>query len=455
MMHSIEAEQALLGGAILNPEVFERVSGIVKPDDFFDTTHADIWDRIGTRRLQDQAVNLVTLKLDFDGHEGMADLGGPAYLVRLAGAAMSIFACRDYAGTIAELSRKRRLAAALQQALSDLDGEKDAAAVLGAVEAYGLTEEGRGKADIISFTKALTEAVRGATAAHGGDGPQAMPSGIPRLDEMIGGFYPGDLVILGGRPGMGKSSLALTFALNAARRGFGVAVASLEMTPDSLALRAISEATDRAGRGVAYTAARKGQMTDEEFDRFRWSAEEIHQLPIKIIPPAVREIGELYAAVRRCAKQFEAKKVPFGAVIVDYLQLLKASQVRNRFEVITEISIALKQMALGLGVPVIALSQLSRSVESREDKRPVMSDLRESGQLEQDADLILFTYRAEYYLARERPDDDDLDALQAWREALSKAGGWLDIIIAKQRMGETGGVRVRFDERFNSIRGQA
>lgn len=451
MMHNIEAEQALLGALLINGDVFERVAGIVKADDFFDTTHAEIWDRISTRRAQDQVASLLTIKADFEGHEGLAQLGGPAYLVRLAGAAMSIFASRDNAVLIADLARRRRLAATLQQALADLEGDKDVPAVLGAVEAFGLTDEARGKADIINFTKALTEAVRGAQAAQSGEGPQAMPSGIARLDEMIGGFYPGDLVILGGRPGMGKSSLALTFALNAARRGFGVAVASLEMTPESLALRAISEATDRAGRGVAYTAARKGQMEDHEFDQFIWAAQDIQPLPIKIIPPAVREIGELYAAVRRCAKQFEAKKVPFGAVIVDYLQLLKASQVRNRFEVITEISIALKQMALALNVPVIALSQLSRSVESREDKRPVMSDLRESGQLEQDADLILFTYRAEYYIAREKPEDEE--DLPAWREALSKAGGWMDILIAKQRMGETGAVRVRFDERFNSIRG--
>lgn len=234
-----------------------------------------------------------------------------------------------------------------------------------------------------------------------------------------------------------------------------MAIASLEMTPDSLALRAISEATDRAGRGVAYTTARKGTMTEQEHEDFIRAAQTLGDMPIKIIPPAVRDIGELYAAVRRCAKQFEAKGIRFGAVVVDYLQLLRASQAKSRFEIITEISIALKQMAISLGVPVIALSQLSRAVEQREDKWPVMSDLRESGQLEQDADLILFCYREEYYLQQERPEKDDHEAMLEWSASLARAGGWLEIIVAKQRMGETGGVRVRFDEKYNSIRGQA
>lgn len=453
-LHNVEAEQALLGAALLNNEVVDLVAGAMKPGDIYDPVHQAIWDRILARRAQDMTATPITLRNDFEGHTGLAQLGGPQYLARLAGAATSIFAARDFAKLIAELAQKRRLAERLQTALADLeDPDKDAGAVLGAIEAHSLTEDAKGGAEIISFTAATKTALATAVQAHNGDGPPVMKTGIRHLDGMIGGFHPGDLVILGGRPGMGKSSLALTFALNAAREGFGVAFSSLEMTPDSLALRAISEETDRRGRGVAYSDARKGQLDEAAFDAFKYAARDIHQLPIRIIPPSVRDLGSMYAAVRRVMKQYEAKGVPFGAVVVDYLQLLRVDR-RSRFEEITEISIALKQMALQFQIPVIALSQLSRQVEQRDDKRPTMSDLRESGQLEQDADLIMFCYRDEYYLRREEPEQYD-PAHSEWSAALAACAGWMDIIVAKQRMGETGNVRVRYDEKCNAIRGQA
>lgn len=373
---SITAEQNLLGAAILNNEVVDRAAGLLKASDFFDPLHGQIWDRIAYRRQQDMLADVVTLGSDLAGHPGLAEIGGPAYLVRLAGGAVSLFAWRDYATEIAALARKRRLADALSKALTDLnDPDRDAASVLSGVEAFGMTEEARGKGEIISLTKALSGALRVTMDAR--DGNSGMPTGIKRLDEMIGGFRPGDLVILGGRPGMGKSSVALALALNAAREGFGVAFASLEMPVESLALRAISAQSDKAGRGVAYADALRGTLSDEDFDQVRWSAEDIVNLPIRFIPPETREIGEIHSAVKRCAKQFEAKGIPFGAVIIDYLQLLRAARNTSRFEAITEISIALKQMALTLKVPVIALSQLSRGIEQREDRRPIMSDLRE------------------------------------------------------------------------------
>lgn len=451
---NIEAEQALLGAALLNNEVVDRVAGVMKAADIADPVHQAIWDRILTRRAQDMAATPVTLRNDFEGHEGLAQLGGPAYLARLAGAAISIFAAKDYAATIAALARKRRLAERLQAAIAELDDpDKDAGAVLGTIEAHSLTEDAKGAAEIIPFGTAAGRAIKAASDAHHGDGPEVMQSGIRHLDEMIGGFHPGDLVILGGRPGMGKSSLALSFALSAARAGRGIAFASLEMTPDALALRAISEQTDRKGRGVAYSDARKGHLSDDALDVFKYAAADIHQLPIRIIPPSVRDLGGLYAAVRRVMKQCEAKGIPFGAVIVDYLQLIRVDRT-SRFEAITEISIALKQMALQLNVPVIALSQLSRQVEQRDDKRPMMSDLRESGQLEQDADLILFCYRHEYYLRRDEPEQHDPEHAE-WSQAIAAAAGWMEIIAAKNRMGETGTIRVRFDERTNAVRGQA
>lgn len=452
-MHNVEAEQAILGAILLNNDAFQRVSGIIRAEDFGDAVHGAIFAVIAAKIGRDELASPVTLKTHFDAHEGLAALGGVAYLARLAGAAVSLFAAKDLALVIAAAARKRRLAAVLEDARAKLDDpDQDCASALGAVEAHTLTEDSRDSADIISFQQAVHDAAQEERNARTGEGPQPMPTGVARLDDMLGGFYPGDFVILAGRPGMGKSAVALSFALNAARAGKGVALASLEMSASSLAMRAISEATDRAGRGLAYADARKGRLADDDAQDFIRAAIDIQHLPIKIIPPTCRDLGSLYAAARRCQMQFEAKGQPMAALVVDYLQLIRSSR-QNRYEEITEISIALKQMALQLKVPVIALSQLSRAVESRDDKRPIMSDLRESGQLEQDADVILFCYRDEYYLRRETPEAEDLEAYLEHQAALARAAGWLDIIVAKQRMGEIGAARVRFEERFNSLRG--
>ena len=315
-LFNVEAEQALLGAALLDNAVYDRAS--IKATDFHDPVHAAIWDRIGIRRAQDMRATPVTLRTDFEGHEGLDQLGGPAYLARLAGAAISIFAAPDYARVIVGLARKRRVAETLEKAMANLaDPDRDAASVLGEVEAHSLTEE-TGGAEIISLQTALEGAVQGVLDMRNGD-HAPMRTGIRRLDEMIGGFYPGDLVIIGGRPGMGKSSLALALAINAALDGKAVAFASLEMTAESLALRATSEATDRLGRGVAYSDARKGTLSDGAMETFTRAAYDISDLPIRIIPPSVRDLGGLLAAVRRVIKQCEAKGTPFGALIVDYL----------------------------------------------------------------------------------------------------------------------------------------
>lgn len=454
---NIEAEQALLGAILVNNEVMNRVAGIVRAEEFFEPLHGRIFDACSRLIGRDELASPVTLKLHFEGDPGLEQIaGGTAYLARLAGAAISLFAAADYAKLIAEMAKRRRLAEALTAALGAIaDPEKDVAAVMGGLEAQALAEEADRSKNIISFKAAVLDAMTAAGDAHQGTGPQPMRSGIHDLDNMLGGFYPGDLVILGGRPGMGKSALALSIALSAARAGRGVAIASLEMTASSLAMRGISEETDRIGRGVAYSDARRGVMSEYDAETFMRSGQAIADLPISIIPPHVRDLGGLFAATRRAAKLFEGRGTPMGAVIIDYLQLIKSAKP-NRYEEITEISITLKQMALQLGLPVIALSQLSRQVEQRDDKRPIMSDLRESGQLEQDADAIMFCYRPEYYLRREAPEHGaPSDEIAEYHQALSRAAGWMEIIVAKQRMGDIGTVRVRFDERTNAIRGQA
>lgn len=452
-LENVEAEQALLGAILLENDVLPRVASVVRATDFYEALHGRIFEIAADRINRGELASPVTLRHVLDGDEALAQVGGPKYLARLAGAAVSLFAAKDYAVVVAECAKRRRLAALLDKARADLeDPERDAAAVMGGIDAQRLIEDTRGSKDVISFAQAVTDASLEVSNALSGEGPQPMRSGVQGLDDMLGGFYKGDLVILAGRPGMGKSSVALSFSLDAARAGQGVAFASLEMKPSAMALRAVSEATERAGAGVAYADARRGIMSEREHERWVRAQAAIAGLPIKIIPPTTRDLGGLFAAGRRCKQQFEAAGVPMAALVIDYLQLIQ-SPARSRYDQVSEISMGLKQMALTLDVPVIALSQLSRAVESRDDKRPVMSDLRESGQLEQDADAILFCFRREYYLRQERPEEHEHEAMMDWHAALSKCAGWLDIIVAKQRMGATGTVAVRFDETTNTLFG--
>ncbi|TPE53062.1 replicative DNA helicase [Amaricoccus solimangrovi] len=451
-LENIGAEQNLLGSILLNNDVLPRVSGLITAEDFADPVHGRIFAAIQARAAKDQLADAVTLRAMMADDAGLADLG-PEYLARLAGAAISIFAAPDYARLIAGLAKKRRLAAMLSDALEGLgDADADADAILGQVEAFGLSQERRGGAEIISFMKAAGLAVVAASAAHTGETLPGVPTGVERLDEMLGGFHAGELIVLGGRPGMGKSSLALSIATHAATCGHGVGFISLEMDAASLASRAISEATALQNRPVPYSAVRRGTVSDREFDDFRGAAKDISELPISFTPPQCRDLESIYSSAKRMQKLFASRGTPLGLLVVDYVQLVRAGR-KTRFEEVTEISIALKSMALTLGVPVLALSQLNRGVDNRDDHRPMTSDLRESGQLEQDADVILFCYRAEHYLARKSTDDMESIEIQAHYAALDAVRGKMEIIVDKQRNGDTGTVVVRFDPATNFVRG--
>lgn len=452
-LENIGVEQNLLGALLINNDILARVSGIINAGDFADPVHGRIYAAILDRVACDAIASPATLSLLFERDAGVAELGGPAYLARLAGAAISLFAARDYAEIIRALAEKRRLAAALEDAQEALlDPERDAGAILAQVEAFGLSREMRQGAEIVPFSKAVGDAIKADADAMTGDGPSGVQTGIDGLDRMLGGLHPGQLVILGGRPAMGKTALAGCVATHAATSGHGVAFVSLEMDPASIARRAISEATALQGRGVAYDAARKGILTDDEFEDYKQAAVDIHELPIRFAPPAARDIEGIFVACKRISKVFEAQGTPLGLVIVDYLQLVQADR-KSRYEIVTEVSIALKSMAMRLGVPVLVLAQLSRGVDSRDDHRPIASDLRESGQIEQDADVILFCYREEVYLRREWSDDMESDEIAEWHKAMTQVKGIMEIIVEKQRNGDTGTVRVRFDPPTNNVRG--
>lgn len=437
---SIEAEQQLLGALMLNDRLTSIVMRAGGAELFATQLHADIYEAIETRANAGELVSPVVIKAALRGSRELDQAGGPSYLARIA--MNSVTGDRDVirglSDLLAELARKRSLSAAIAEAQASLlNAETPASEIANQLERQIVGSEFSTQADRpTSMLAAVTEAIAQSVDAYRGDTPELVRFGIPALDSIIPGLYPGELTLLGGRPAMGKSAVALTMALNAARAGHGVAIASLEMTPAAMAQRALSEATARDGRAVPYVNMRSGDMTEDQMRAIVELGQSVGNLPITFLSRSYSNVDALVSGVRQIARATPNLRL----LIVDYAQLLKAPG-KDRYQQVTNISLALKGMAMSLSIPVLALSQLSRSIESREDKRPVLSDLRESGQLEQDADSVLFCYRPEYYLAQGEPDADDLDERADWLLDMEAARGKLEIGVAKQRMGQTGTAR--------------
>lgn len=443
--HSVEAEQQLLGALLLDPERIPLVASQGGARLFYDPVHRDLYEAIAQRDRDGLLISPVALKEWAEAHEGASQIGGPSYLARLASAA-AYGDLREYCDLLGDLAAKRDLLEAVSAARERI-AEDPAHVVAGRLEAALATLDGGGKAPRpVSMTAAVTDALREIVAAHRGDETRALRTGIGALDAIFSGLFPGELVLLGGRPSMGKTSAALNIALNVARQGHGVVIASYEMTPESMAMRALSEGTAEAGNAMAYSDMRRGDVAD--MAALRDAARGVGELPITFLPRAFSETGALFAGAKQARRILGQENMRL--LIVDYVQLMRAAG-RSRYEQITEISQALKSLAGQLGVPVLALSQLSRQVESRDDKRPRLDDLRESGQLEQDADAVLFCYRDEYYLERTQPPDHDLDAMAAWQDAMERAKNRLEIICAKQRQGRIGTAHVFCNPAFNRI----
>lgn len=447
MPYNAEAEQAVLGVMILNPDLAGYAVRMGGAQLFHDPTHAAIFDAIAKRERANMLVSVVALK------EAMGDVldevGGPGYLARLAAASPAPSSFRGYVDMLADLNRKRGIVSAITEAQAavargeragDIAARLEAALVAASIESGG---EGP-----VSMKAATVKAMQQIHAAYVGEDDGSVKTGIHALDQKLGGLYPGELILLGGRPSMGKTGVALSIALNAARAGHGVAIASLEMNPEAMAIRALSEGTSHTGTAVSYAQMRRGDMADFHVDALRKSAAVVADLPITFLPRQFSDLGALFAGAKQVKRMMGDQ---LRLMVIDYAQLLRA-QGKSRYEQITEISIALKALAGQLNVPVIALSQLSRAVEQREDKRPQLSDLRESGQLEQDADTVLFCYRDEYYVERMRPAlDAPVDEHEAWRAAMESARNRLEVIVAKQRQGEIGTAHMRFNPALNLI----
>jgi replicative DNA helicase len=458
--HNIEAEQQLLGAILTNNDVYDRISSLVKAEHFYDPVHARIFEIAAARIQKNALASPVTLKAFLEDDAGLKELGGPAYLARLAGAAISSFAARDYAQMLYDLAVRRELIGlgrdiAARAAKVDVASEPKEQIVEAEQRLYKLGEQGVAERGFQSFLKAVTEAVNVANAAYQRDGGLAgISTGLMDLDKKLGGLHPSDLLILAGRPSMGKTSLATNIAFNVAKaykrgrlpdgsegavEGGVVGFYSLEMSAEQLAARILSEASE-----VPSEQIRRGDMTEVEFRRFVEAAKSLEACPLYIDDTPALPISQVAARARRLKRTHG-----LDVLMVDYLQLLKGTgRGENRVNEVSEITQGLKAIAKELHIPVIALSQLSRQVESREDKRPQLSDLRESGSIEQDADVVMFVYRDEYYKEREKPGDHELEKMAQWQSVMESVHGKAEVIIGKQRHGPIGSVDLSFEGKF-------
>ena len=458
--HSIEAEQQLLGAILTNNDLFDRIAQILRAEHFYDPVHARIFETAAARIAKNNLASPVTLKAFLEDDAGLAELGGPAYLMRLAGAAISSFAVRDYAEMIYDLAIRRELIdvgneIAAKAARVDVQSEPKEQIVEAEQKLYALAEQGQTEQGFQSFLTAVTDAVKVANAAYQREGGLAgVSTGLIDMDKKLGGLHRSDLLILAGRPSMGKTSLATNIAFNIAKAykkgitasgeegaidGGVVGFFSLEMSAEQLASRILSEVAE-----IPSNQIRRGDFTESEFRRIVDAAKELEAAPLFIDDTPALPISQLAARARRLKRTHG-----LDALFVDYLQLVRGTgRSENRVNEISEITMGLKAIAKELDIPVVALSQLSRQVENREDKRPQLSDLRESGSIEQDADVVMFVFREEYYKEREKPGDHELDKMAIWQDEMERLHGKAEVVIGKQRHGPIGTVELSFEGQF-------
>ena len=456
--HNLEVEQALLGAILVNNDASNRVS-FLTPEHFFDPLHQRIYATAMRLIERGQLAIPATLKTYMESDVGLREVGGPQYLARLAAAATSILHAEEYGKTIYDLSLRRQLILIGEETVqhaTDGDTELTAVSQIEQVEQklFSLAESGQSEEGFKPFSRSLGLAIENIEAAHKREGKlTGVSTGMRALDDLLGGLHKSDLIILAGRPSMGKTALATNIAFNAARRwqrskvegedpskagGAVVGFFSLEMSAEQLASRMLSEQAE-----IPSEKLRRGDMTQDQFRALVRASQEIEDVPMFIDDTPALSIAGVMSRARRLKRQHN-----LGLVVIDYLQLARPSgqqRVENRVQEVSEITRGLKALAKTLNVPVLALSQLSRSVEQREDKRPQLADLRESGSIEQDADVVMFVYRDEYYHERKQPEMGT-PAHQEWLERGERIRGVAEVIIGKQRHGPTGVARLHFSK---------
>ncbi|MEM1286801.1 MAG: replicative DNA helicase [Pseudomonadota bacterium] len=456
--HNAEAEAALLGAFLVNNEAFYRVVDFLEPQHFFLEPHQRIFATISELIRAGKVATPVTVKTFFGTEDKIGELSVPAYLLQLHASATSIINVIDYASMIYDFALKRMLIGIgedmVNVAYETSHGIEAGEQIENAErQLFSLAEKGRSEQGFVGFGNALEQAIVMATAAFQRDGGlSGLPTHFKNLDARMGGLQKSDLIILAGRPAMGKSALAANIGYNLAkhwRGGMGpnnvmeteeggiVGLFSLEMSSEQLATRILAEQS-----GVSSSRIRRGDIKPDEYEKVVLASQQMHAVPLYIDQTGGLSVAQLAARARRLKRQ-----KGLDLLIVDYLQLLQGSSKRsseNRVQEITEITTGLKALAKELDVPILALSQLSRQVEAREDKRPQLADLRESGSIEQDADVVLFVYREEYYLQNKEPKPGTEDHI-AWQDEMDRVHGLAEIIIGKQRHGPTGTAKLTFE----------
>jgi replicative DNA helicase len=459
--NNIEAEQALLGAILVNNDAFYRVSDFLKSSHFFEPLHRKIFEVSAELIRMGKMANPVTIKTFLPADEKVGDMTVTHYLVRLAAEAVTIINAADYGRAIYDLATRRALITVGEDMVNiafDAPVDMSPRAQIEDAERrlFELAETGRYDGGFESFSDSVKTAVDMANAAFMRDGHlSGIATGFRDLDRRMGGLQSSDLVIIAGRPGMGKSALATNMAFHVANAyepaqqadgsmkaasGGVVGLFSLEMSSEQLATRIISEQTE-----IPSSKIRRGEITETDFEKLVGCSQMLQKLPLYIDQTGGISIAQLAARARRLKRQRG-----LDIIIIDYVQLMTGSSRRgseNRVQEITEITTGLKALAKELNVPVIALSQLSRQVENREDKRPQLSDLRESGSIEQDADVVLFVFREEYYLKNREPKPGTQEYLN-WETEMNETRGKAEVIIAKQRHGPTGTVQMGFQGEF-------
>jgi len=453
---NIEAEQALIGSILVSNDIYDEISTLVDSKKFFDPIHAKIFGTIEILIAKGLLANPITLKNYFDNDEGLKELGGQEYLIKITKFSTSVKQAIDYANIIQEMHVRRELIKISESVLNEASNNNEITSsgdeIIQNTEKslFDLAEKGHFNRSFLKFENALKQTIEMAKNAYQNEeGIVGVPTGLTDLDSRLGGMHKQDLIIIAGRPSMGKTALATNIAFHAAKniqqKGLKSTVAffSLEMSSEQLSTRILSEQSKIRSNDI-----RRGKVSEKEFEQFIETSKNIFELPLYIDETPAITISAIRNRARRIKRLFG-----LDLVVVDYIQLMRSGSKRNdgRVQEISEITQGLKALAKELDVPVLALSQLSRAVEQRDDKKPQLADLRESGSIEQDADVVMFVYRAAYYLERKEPTPGSIEHAE-WQQKMDEISSLAEIMISKQRHGPTGNVKVEFEAMYTKFK---
>tara|TARA_B100001123_G_scaffold327905_1_gene368899 strand:- start:2962 stop:4392 length:1431 start_codon:yes stop_codon:yes gene_type:complete len=453
---NIEAEQAVIGSILVSNDIYDEILPIVNAQKFFDPIHVKIFETIENLINKGLLANPITLKNYFENNEGLKELGGQEYLIKITKFSTSVKQAIDYANIVHEMHVRREL---IKISESVLDQASRATEITTSGEEmiqnaekslFDLAERGHFNQSFMKFENALKQTIDMARSAYQNEeGIVGVPTGLVDLDSRLGGMHKQDLIIIAGRPSMGKTALATNIAFHAAKniekKGTKSTVAffSLEMSSEQLSTRILSEQSRIRSNDI-----RRGKVSEKEFEKFIETSKNIFELPLYIDETPAITIAAISNRSRRIKRLFGLE-----LIVVDYIQLMRSSSNKeyNRVQEISEITQGLKALAKELDVPVLALSQLSRAVEQRDDKKPQLADLRESGSIEQDADVVMFVFREAYYIERKEPTPGSIEHAE-WRQKMDEISSLAEIIISKQRHGPTGNVKVEFEAMYTKFK---